>query len=37
MHRAQATLAQAEFELASARFSQNLARIQLFLVTGGTP
>lgn len=32
---AQATLAQAEFGLASARFSQNLARIQLILAAGG--
>ena len=33
---AQSTLAQAEFGLASARFNQNLARIQLFLAAGGS-
>ncbi len=33
---AQSTLAQAEFGLSSARFNQNLARIQLILVTGGS-
>jgi outer membrane protein TolC len=32
---AQSTQAQAEFGLASARFSQNLARVQLLLATGG--
>ncbi|MDR7420364.1 MAG: TolC family protein [Armatimonadota bacterium] len=33
---AQATLAQTEFSLASARFNQNLARVQLVLAIGGT-
>ncbi len=32
----QATLAQAQFGLASARFNQNVARVQLILATGGT-
>ncbi len=32
---AQSTQAQAEFSLASARFNQNLARVQLLLATGG--
>ncbi len=33
---AESTLAQAEFGLSSARFNQNLARIQLILATGGS-
>jgi len=33
---AQASLAQADFGLASARFNQNVARIQLLLATGGS-
>jgi outer membrane protein len=34
---AQATLAQTEFSLASARFNQNAARVQLVLAVGGMP
>jgi outer membrane protein TolC len=34
---AQATLAQTEFSLASARFGQNTARVQLILAAGGSP